>query len=63
MSCIAVKIEPVNPVPELRATRVSDFKCRFGLICATSAGKWDVLYASDGILLTVDGGVIFVKHR
>lgn len=39
------------------------FQSSVALVCRTSIGSWEVLYASDGILLTVDGDVILVKKR
>lgn len=39
------------------------FRAEVALACRTSVGSWEVLYASDGILLTVDGDVILVKKR
>lgn len=63
MSCIAFNISPAVAVPKLEVSPVSDFQCRFGLVCNTSVGEWEVLYASDGILFTVDNGVILVKRK
>lgn len=39
------------------------FQSAVALVCRTSVGGWEVLYASDGIVLTVDGDVILVKRR
>lgn len=42
-------------------------KCRFsfGLVCMTSIGSapsgYEVLWASDGILFTIDNGYLFVR--
>lgn len=43
---------------------VSDLKCRFSLVCDIDLNPdWDSLWASDALLLTVEGGRIYVKRR
>lgn len=34
-----------------------------GLVCSTGLGPWEILYASDGGLITIDGGVLFVRKE
>lgn len=61
MSCLTHKFEPVGGDTKITAARISDFQFRFALVCGTHIGGYEYLYASDGILLTVDNGVIMVK--
>lgn len=42
-------------------TKVSGMQCRLGLVCNTSVGI-GYLYASDGLLLTIDNGRLIVKR-
>ncbi len=44
------------------ATRVPGMTCSFGLICRTEIGDDYCLWASDQMVLTVDGGKIYVTQ-
>lgn len=44
---------------ETAAVREGGMTCSFGLICRTSIGDWP-LWASDQMVLTIDGGKIYV---
>lgn len=59
MSCLGCKFERVGGTTA-SFTRVTDFTARFALVCGSDIG-YEFLYASDGILLTIDGGKIMVK--
>ena len=74
MSCLAVTINRIggnisaamNPVIQpVSATleRRGGITASMGLVCGTGLGPWEVLYASDGVLLTKDGEVIFVRKE
>jgi len=59
MSCISASFTKLYDV-NAKFTRITDFHARFALVCGAGIGR-EFLYASDGILLTVDGGKIIVK--
>ena len=44
-----------------RYTRTGGMSVRFGLVCATNLGE-GYLYASDALLITIDGGKLIVKE-
>ena len=45
------------------ATRVGAARCSFGLVCTTSIGDEDVLWASDGIVFNVLGQKIYITKK
>lgn len=63
MSCLNVKFTREE---RLAATfsRKGGLTARFGLVCATDIGRPEknVLYASDGGLLTIDGTYLIVRE-
>ena len=42
------------------ATRKGRVSCSFGLVCVNSMGEDDCLWASDQMVLTIDGGKVYV---
>lgn len=38
--------------------RISDFKVRIGLVCGTDLGELGIIWASDGKLITLEGGYL-----
>ena len=62
MKCFSHKFVNIGGDTKLFAKRISDFKFTAALICGRDIGGYEYLYASDGILLTVDNGVIMVKR-
>ena len=63
MNCISFITERIGGDTKISASRVTDLKVRFSLVCGTGLGNYEFLHASDGALLTVDGGYIMVKKR
>ena len=53
----------VDPQLTATATRVGVAKCTFGLVCSTSIGDEDVLWASDGIVFNVLGQKIYITKK
>lgn len=45
---------------EATVSRVGEMTCSFGLICRTSVGDDWPLWASDQVVLTIDGGKVYV---
>lgn len=43
------------------ASRMTGMACSFGLVCSTSLGD-ECLWASDQMVLTVDGGKVYVTR-
>lgn len=62
MSCLSVKFTRDQRL-SAAFSRVGGLTARFGLVCATDIGrpKENVLYASDGGLLTIDGRYLIVR--
>jgi len=51
---------------ERQVNRSTSFSATFGLVCAVSVGElsgYQVLWVQDGMLLSVDGGNLFVKKQ
>ena len=46
-----------------RASYTREFTCRVGIVCETSFGNEDVLWASDGIVFNVDGDKIYITLK
>lgn len=44
------------------ATRVGNFHAYFGMVCSTGLGSDDVLWASDQMVLTIEGNKIYVMR-
>ena len=42
------------------ARRATTFTTRFGLVCTTGIGEEDILWASDQMVLTIEGNKIYV---
>ena len=61
MSCLETKFQ-ISPVLDGKATVLRDFSCRFAFVCPTALGE-DVLWASDCMVLTVDGGRIYLRKN
>lgn len=63
MSCLSVKFSRVKQIGA-SFLRASGMRARFGLVCATDLKRPDenVLFASDGGLLTIEGGYLIVKQ-
>lgn len=61
MSCLRATFQ-TGPVMEGKATVVRDFMCRFAFVCPTDLGE-EVLWASDQMVLTVDGGKIYLRKN
>lgn len=59
MSCLSSEFKRVGGSSS-SFIRTGGLTARFSLVCGTDIG-YEFLYASDGILLTVDGGKIMVK--
>lgn len=47
---------------EAAAVRKGAMSCSFGLVCRTSAGDDWPLWASDQMVLTIDGGKVYVTQ-
>lgn len=58
MSC-AFGFERVGGM-EATVSRVGGMTCSFGLVCRTSVGDDWPLWASDQVVLTIDGGRVYV---
>lgn len=61
MSCLKAKFQ-IGPVLEGKAKAVREFTCRFAFVCPTDLGE-EVLWASDQMVLTVDGGKIYLRKN
>lgn len=63
MSCLSVKFTRVGGL-STSFSREGGLTARFGLVCATDLGRPEenVLYASDGGLLTIDGTFLIVRE-
>ena len=65
LHCTATRIkgdfgfERIDPQLTASARRVSNFHAYFGLVCGTDLGE-QVLWASDQMVLTVEGNKIYV---
>ncbi len=69
MSCLSVKVRRVGGCESSMeriggmsaiATKVSGMTCRMGIICSTNYGG-GILWASDGILFTLEGGYLITR--
>ena len=62
MSCLSVTLTRVKQI-NASMSRMSHMSARLSLVCATDLKRPDenVLYASDGGLLTIDGGYLIVQ--
>lgn len=67
MNCLEVDIQrvggldaKVERVGAMTCTvrRVSDFSVRIGLVCTTDLGELGIIWASDGKLITLEGGYL-----
>ena len=63
MSCLSVKFTRTEQV-SAAFSRIGGMTARFGLVCATDIGRPEenVLYASDGGLLAIDGRYLIVRE-
>ena len=55
--CLTVVIGRVGGM-EASATRISDFTVTIGLVCPTNLGTQGIIWASDGKLITLEGGYL-----
>lgn len=64
MSCLSVKFTR-NDLISPAFSRIGGPTIRFGLVCITDTGRpsKNVVYASDGGLLTIDGKYLIVKEN
>lgn len=59
MSALAL----MHPTGKAEASRVSgNISVSFGIVCSTYLG-YDILYASDGALITINGKYLMVKKK
>lgn len=60
---IDCSFERVGSPLEVTFTRVGKMSCAFGLVCRTSIGDEDVLWASDGIVINKLGDKIYITRK
>lgn len=49
-------------IPSVKFTKSGGMNVRFGLVCGTNIGD-GFLFASDGLLVTIEDGKLIVKQR
>jgi len=57
MNCIELSVTRVGRL-SLNANRVGGLKIRVGLVCTTNLGEQGIIWASDGKLITLEGGYL-----
>ncbi len=62
MGCSKVTITRQGERPSVKFTKSGGMNVRFGLVCGTNIGD-GFLFASDGLLVTIEDGKLIVKQR
>ena len=57
MNCLDVKVSRFGGL-SCTVRRISDFNVRVGLVCTTNLGEYGIIWASDGKLITLEGGYL-----
>lgn len=65
MGCLQATFERVGGMT-CTVRKASGMTCSFGLVCGASISTpegYEILWVSDGMLLTVDGGRLYVRKQ
>lgn len=57
IGCLTISLDRKGGV-EATATRIHDFAVSVGLVCNTNLDELGIIWASDGKLITLDGGYL-----
>lgn len=61
MSCLTVRVERIGGM-SATVQRIGGISIAVGLVCATSLGDEGIIWASDGKLITADGGYLIAAE-
>lgn len=65
MGCLDARIERISGMT-VAIERESGMRCSFGLVCGPSISTpegYEILWVKDGMLLTLDGGRLYVRKQ
>lgn len=61
MSCLTVKVERIGGM-SATVQRIGGMSVAAGLVCTTSLSEEGIIWASDGKLITADGGYLIAAE-